>query len=123
MAICSVLDVAHPVVGRWRIVEMDNWDLDAIELLGPGTVEMNADGTGQFRFIAVEGWIDWKPADGPAAARADFSWEGNDECDQASGRGWVERTDGGDLRGHLYFHMGDDSAFRAVASGKDPTSL
>jgi hypothetical protein len=43
------------LVGRWRIVEMDLWDRKAIELLGPGYIEFRKDGTGSFRFIAVEG--------------------------------------------------------------------
>lgn len=27
------------LTGRWRIVEMDVWDRDTIDLLGPGFVE------------------------------------------------------------------------------------
>ena len=34
---------------------MDLWDSDAIDLLGPAYIEINADGTGAIRFIAVEG--------------------------------------------------------------------
>jgi hypothetical protein len=44
------------LVGRWRIIEMDLWDREAIELLGPGYIEFGKDGMGSFRFIAVEGW-------------------------------------------------------------------
>ena len=46
------------VTGRWRIVEMDLWDLEAIDLLGPAFIEFQRDRTGQFRFIAVEGSMD-----------------------------------------------------------------
>jgi hypothetical protein len=46
------------VTGRWRIVEMDLWDLEAIDLLGPAFIEFRRDRTGEFRFIAVEGWMD-----------------------------------------------------------------
>jgi hypothetical protein len=46
------------LVGRWRIIEMDLWDRDAIELVGPGFLEFKPDGTGSFGFIAVEGWMD-----------------------------------------------------------------
>ena len=46
------------VTGRWQIVEMDLWDRDAIDLLGPAFIEIGADGVGALRFIAVEGDID-----------------------------------------------------------------
>jgi hypothetical protein len=42
---------------------------------------------------------------------AEFSWEGVDEGDQRSGRGWLAPGTAGRLVGHLYFHMGDDSGF------------
>ncbi|MEM7529671.1 MAG: hypothetical protein AAF416_18715 [Pseudomonadota bacterium] len=42
---------------------------------------------------------------------AEFSWEGVDEGDQRSDRGWIEPGTAGRLVGHLYFHMGDDSGF------------
>jgi hypothetical protein len=46
---------AVSVTGAWRIVEMDLWDAEAIDLLGPGSIQFGADRTGHFRFIAVEG--------------------------------------------------------------------
>lgn len=102
----------HRLVGTWRITETDLWDLDAIELRGPALLEFNADGTGSFGFIAVEGYIDWKPA-ASGSERVEFSWEGNDDGDPASGRGWAETTEDGTLHGRIFFHMGDDSGFRA----------
>jgi len=35
------------------------------------------------------------------------------------GRGWAVLADDGSLRGHLYFHLGDDSGFRAVRVGEE----
>ncbi len=43
------------------------------------------------------------------------TWEGNDECDPASGSGWVNLLKDGSLSGHICFHQGDDSGFRAIA--------
>jgi phage-related protein len=57
------------VVGTWRITEMDRWDHDAIELLGSALLEFRADGTGTVGFIAVEGYVDWKPDAGHATER------------------------------------------------------
>ena len=100
--------------GIWRIVEMDLWDLDAIELVGPALMQVSTDGHGQFGFITVQGQLDWKPDSGSPSQRIAFSWEGNDECDRVSGRGWASVDDTDHLLGHIYFHLGDDSGFRAV---------
>jgi hypothetical protein len=43
----------------------------------------------------------------------EFSWQGSDEGDEVSGRGWAALDADGTLGGHVYFHLGDDSAFRA----------
>jgi hypothetical protein len=43
----------------------------------------------------------------------EFSWDGDDEGDQVSGRGWAVLVDDATLEGHLFIHMGDDSGFRA----------
>ena len=69
--------LAAPFQGRWRVVEMDEWDEEARDLVEP----------------------------------AEFSWEGVDEGDQRSGRGWVEVGTAGRLVGHIFFHNGDDSGF------------
>ncbi|GAB2883543.1 hypothetical protein GCM10022245_18740 [Streptomyces mayteni] len=102
-----------PLIGRWRIVEMDVWDRDAIDLVGPGFIEFADDGTGQFGFIAVRGWMDCRTAERDGRNRVEFSWEGEDEGDQVVGRGWAVLIDDTTLKGHFFFHMGDDSAFRA----------
>lgn len=93
---------------------MDLWEGDAIDLGGPPFIEFSADRTGAFRFIAVDGQIDWRHDVRSDRSRAAFSWEGYDEGDQVSGRGWVEVESDGSIRGHLFFHAGDDSGFRAV---------
>jgi hypothetical protein len=50
----------------------------------------------------------------------EFSWEGNDECDPANGRGWAVLEEDGSLRGRIFFHFGDDSRFTPVRGG-EPT--
>ncbi|NNH72792.1 hypothetical protein HLB23_23500 [Nocardia uniformis] len=93
---------------------MDNWDRDAIDLCGPGYIEFYANGTGKFAIIAVNGGMDCRPEQHDGRDGVGFSWEGNDECDPASGRGWAVVAEDGILRGRLYFHLGDESGFRAV---------
>ena len=99
--------------GRWRIIEMELWDQDAVDLVGPAFIEIRNDGTGRFRFIVVEGFIDCRWNHDPESQALEFTWEGSDEGDPVSGRGWVELEADGSLKGRIYFHNGDDSAFRA----------
>jgi hypothetical protein len=98
---------------------MELWDRDAIDLVGPGFIEIRSDGTGRLRFIAVEGWMDIREIDGAGVPGIEFSWEGNDEGDAASGRGWATLSEDGSLSGRILFHMGDDSSFNAVRAGTD----
>ena len=102
-----------PVIGRWRIVDMSEWDRDAIDLVEPGFIEFDAAGRGEFGFIVVRGQIDYRPAEWNGRVGVEFTWEGDDEGDPVSGRGWVAVLDDTTLEGHLFFHLGDDSAFRA----------
>jgi len=44
--------------------------------------------------------------------RVDFTFDGSDEGDQVSGRGWA-KTEGKQLVGQIVFHLGDESAFKA----------
>ena len=97
--------------GQWRIVEMELWDRAALDLVEPAFIDFAADGTGELRFIAVRGWIDWRVDEG---GRVDFTWDGVDEGDQVHGRGWAIADGNGSLTGRIYFHRGDDSSFRAI---------
>jgi hypothetical protein len=99
---------------------MDLWDQEDIDLVAPGFIEFGNDGTGEFGFIAVQGWMDCRPAEHGGRDSVEFTWQGWDEGDEVSGRGWVALDDDGSLHGHLYFHLGDDSGFRAVRFGQKP---
>jgi len=102
------------VVGRWRIVDMNLWDQEAVDLVAPGFIEFQQEGTGSFGFIAVQGDVDWREAPREGRPGVEISWQGFDEGDPASGRGWATLKPDGGLRGHLYFHRGDDSGFDAT---------
>jgi hypothetical protein len=103
--------------GRWRIVEMELWHREAIELLGPALIEIGPGHEGTFRFIAVEGSMDVRAVDGEGHPGIEFTWEGTDEGDAASGWGWATLSSDGSLSGRIFFHLGDDSGFRAVREG------
>ena len=106
-------DSNRHIRGTWRIEDSDLWDRDALDLLGPAYVEFLPDGTGSFRFIAVEGWMDCRPAFIDGQPGVEFSWEGADEGDPVSGRGRAAELDDDRLQLHIYFHMGDESGFQA----------
>jgi uncharacterized protein YndB with AHSA1/START domain len=105
---------AKGLLGRWRIVEMELWNPEAIDLLGPAFIEFAPDNTGTFRFIAVQGSMDVRQVGGEGPHRVEFTWEGDDDGEPSSGRGWASPAEGGALTGRIFFHMGDDSGFRAV---------
>jgi hypothetical protein len=110
------------IKGRWRIVEMELWDEDAMNLVGPAFFELREDDQGSFRFIAVEGWMDVRDVERDGRPGIEFSWEGNDEMDPASGRGWATVGSDGSLEGRIFFHMGDDSSFRAEREADCPNT-
>ncbi|HUP68373.1 MAG TPA: hypothetical protein VM142_01025 [Acidimicrobiales bacterium] len=101
------------VSGRWRITEMDLWDQDAIDLGGRAFIEFGSDDTGSFRFIAVEAWMDVRHSDRDGLPHVEFTWEGHDEGDRTSGRGWAGLAPDGSLTGRIFIHLGDDSSFLA----------
>jgi hypothetical protein len=44
------------LMGRWRIVEMDLWEQDNVDLVAPGFIESGKDHKGSLGFIAVSGF-------------------------------------------------------------------
>jgi hypothetical protein len=104
----------NALLGTWRIVEMDLWDSAAIDLLGPAFIEFRTDDQGVFQFVAVRGFMDVRYQAPDSEPRAEFSWEGDDDGDPRSGRGWVSLSPDGPLVGHVFLLMGDDASFRAV---------
>ncbi len=106
-------DGPKKLVGRWRICEMEFWCRDALDLVRPAFIEYRAGRTGNFGFSAVEGRMDCREATIDDRPGLEFSWEGNDEFDPASKRGWAALEPDACLEGHIFFHMGEDSALRA----------
>jgi hypothetical protein len=97
------------IKGRWRIVQIPDYDADYPDMMEPAYILFEADGSGEFAFGCVTGGI-WGAGDGDSV---DFSWQGNDEMDEASGNGWAELQSDGSLNGEICFHRGDEVAFIA----------
>ncbi|MEU1999954.1 hypothetical protein ABZ518_00970 [Rhodococcus sp. NPDC019616] len=79
----------------------------------PGFIEFTGDGTGQFAFVAVRGWMDCRNIERGGHTAVEFSWDGDDEGDQVSGPGWAALVGDATVEGHLFLHRGEDSGFRA----------
>lgn len=102
----------NPFLGKWRITEMEQWDQEYIDLVVAGYIEFSKNKTGEFQFGVVGGDIDYRIEKIGDSKRLEFSWEGQEEYDSVSGRGWVV-VEKDELYGRLYFHLGDDSWFKA----------
>src|SRR3954464_7863979 len=48
----------NPLLGRWRITEMELWDTDFVDMLEPAYITFEAKGGGEFVFGAVRGDLD-----------------------------------------------------------------
>lgn len=101
-----------PFQGRWRITWMEQWEQDYVDEEVEGCFEFAAKNHGSFQFGLVRGEIDYRQVTRDSKPAIEFSWEGNDEMDSVQGRGWAI-ADGDELTGMIFFHQGDESAFKA----------
>ena len=92
---------------------MEMWDEDFIDAEVEGYFEFDQKGSGQFHFGYVHGHMDCSLTTREGEPASEWTWDGNDEMDPASGRGWATIGPDGSLEGRICFHMGDDSSFRA----------
>jgi hypothetical protein len=108
---------AKAFLGTWRIGEMEAWDEDFLDLLGPARITFARGGLGSLRFGALEGELDCRFGERGGEPLVEFSWQGIEEGDSVSGRGWAVLVPSGALTGHIFVHHGDDSAFCAAKAG------
>ncbi|PXA03345.1 hypothetical protein DDZ13_13055 [Coraliomargarita sinensis] len=100
----------NELIGIWRIDSMELWSQKFVDLVTEGNFTFEEDEYGHFAFGAVRGELRYGIEQNEE--KIHFSWEGLDERDRRSGRGWVH-IDGRKMKGKFYFHDGDDSGFTA----------
>ncbi|WP_197706433.1 hypothetical protein [Magnetospirillum sp. 15-1] len=100
---------ACQILGCWRIVGSDIWDDDYLDLAGPATILLEANGHGEFAFVCIEAGMDLEYA----RTIVFFRWAGFDEGDEVNGSGSAELTDDGTLEIQLSFDNGDDAVLTA----------
>jgi hypothetical protein len=101
--------------GTWFIVEMEAWVQEYVNMEVQGHVTFKKDGAGHFQFGLFQGDMDCRIETVGGRDGIGFSWEGQDEMDSASGRGWAV-IENDELCGRIFIHQGDDSAFQARRS-------
>jgi hypothetical protein len=94
--------------GTYEIIKMELWYKEDIDLVEPGYIRI-AGKRGELHFICVDGQMDIRK---DKAGGYKFSWDGNNECDPASGFGDFVCY-GDTLTGRIYIHESDDSGFFA----------
>lgn len=102
--------------GKWRIVEMPNYEPDYPDMMEPGYIFFDDEGGGEFAFGCVTGTLYGAEDANPV----DFTWSGNDEMDEAAGDGSAELQLDGSLKGEICFHRGDEATF--IARRWEPSS-
>ncbi len=101
------------LIGTWRITRSELWDPKALDLVEPAFIRFERDRFGELSMIALQADIDYRLDGQDAPPRVEFSFAGDDDGSPCTGRGWATLADDGVLRGRLYIHRGDDSAFEA----------
>ena len=100
--------------GTWHITEMETWGDDYLNMEVQAYIRIRRDGGGDFQFGLVSGQIDGEVV----GDRFEFTWDGNDECDEASGSGWLEMESRNKLEGKIKIHHGDSSTLVAERAPK-----
>ena len=102
------------LIGRWRIVEADLWDRDYLDLCGPATLTVTAQG-GEIAFGALDAGLQVEYARDSIC----FRWAGRDEGDEVQGEGTAEFLDDGTIEIEFAFDNADEAILKAK---RDPSS-
>jgi len=100
-------------IGTWRITGMEAWDADYINLAGPGYLKIDRQGRGSMQFGVVEAALDCRVEEIGSIQRLEFTFQGIDEEEAISGRGW-STVSGDEMTGRICFHRGEASGFTAT---------
>ncbi len=100
--------------GKWHIYEMEMWDKDYFNMEVQAYIKIDSNNCGDFQFGLVSGELYGEVVEyNNGKKRFEFTWDGNDECDPASGSGWVRIKENDLLEGEFKIHPGDSSTFLA----------
>jgi hypothetical protein len=103
----------NPIRGTWHIYEMEMWDEDYFNMEVQAYVNIESNNQGDFQFGLVSGGLDGDLETLEKNERFSFTWEGQDEMDEASGSGWMQLINDSEVEGFIKLHLGDSSTFKA----------
>ncbi len=103
----------HSLIGMWHIYEMEQWDEDYFNMEIQAYIEITPENMGDFQFGLVSGSLDGYLEDINSKERFAFTWDGNNEMDEANGSGWLKLSNKDQANGLIKFHGGDRSTFKA----------
>jgi len=66
----------NPYLGKWRIIEMEMWGQDFIDMETEGYFSFETEELGYFQFGLVQGRIDYRIEKIGDIERLEFTWEG-----------------------------------------------
>lgn len=101
-------------MGAWRITNTELWDRDALDLVEEAFIRFESEQLGELAMIALRADVDYRletRTRSPASSSA--SWATTREIHVRAAGGQPSTR----IRGRLYIHRGDDSAFEAVRVG------
>ena len=99
--------------GTWHIYEMEMWDEDYFNMEVQAYINIQSNNQGDFQFGLVSGSLDGDLETLGLSERFSFTWEGQDEMDEASGSGWMQLVSEDEVEGFIKLHWGDSSIFKA----------
>jgi hypothetical protein len=103
---------SNQFLGKWRITATGLWAAADLDEFAPAHITFGASGGGKLSLIAIEADIDYRVGERGGKPAVEFSWEGSDDGQPISGRGWALLGEG-QLAGRLFIHGGDETSFVA----------
>ncbi len=111
-----------PILGLWRVTAAEGVGGSAVDAGVETHLRFDPNGFGEFRLGFTRGSIDHRLVERDGMPAVEWTWVGSDENPEdkdgdVSGRGWGVLGQDGRLRGRIFIHDGNDSAFVAEAVG------
>lgn len=99
--------------GTWYIYRMEMWDEHYFNMEVQAFIKVDETNNGEFQFGLVEGGFHGRVVEDYNGKRFEFMWNGCDECDPASGTGWIRLVKKDQIEGEFIFDPADRSKFWA----------
>ena len=103
---------SNQFLGEWRITATGLWAAADLDEFVPAHITFGASRRGELALIAIEADIDYRIGERGGTRAVEFSWQGFDDGQPISGRGWALLGDG-QIAGRLFIHQGDETSFTA----------